>query len=230
MLLIISLFFNLTFITTSFAQNTSSVELFPIDSRPFGLSYEDYVKNYWKLMLSIPAVNNTMNDEAKVTCTNEQDISNTSIFYLPSNLGGKSERTCKIPEGLAIFIPIIMVEFSTKEAPSLTISELHDSAKSDQDQVSSLYLKVDNTVFNDADLRKYRTHTADFQAKFADKGLFGVIAGGNSTVVADGYHVIIKPLPKGTHTIHSVGVLPCIETDCLEPNFTTDVKTNLIVE
>jgi hypothetical protein len=221
----------LLLISTSFGQKTSSVEIYPLDSKPFGLSYEDYVKNYWKLMLRIPEAQNPMNDAAGVLCTYEQDISNSSIFYLPTNLGGKSpDRTCKIPEGLSIFIPIMMVESSTKEMGNVTISELHQNSKDDQDKVNSLSLTVDSTKLNYEDLKKYRTHTKDFQVNFPDKGLFGVINGGPATVVADGYHVLIKPLSKGTHVIHTSGVLPCLETECKEPNFITDVNTTLIVE
>ena len=54
-------------------------------------------------------------------------------------------------------IPVMQVEFSDKEAPGASIEELSLSAKTDQDSVNSLYLKVGDKEYDFEDLRKYRT-------------------------------------------------------------------------
>ncbi|MFI5405632.1 MAG: hypothetical protein ACHQ1D_03875 [Nitrososphaerales archaeon] len=205
------------------------IELFPLDSKPFGLSYEDHIKNYWKLLLSLPVSNNPMEDKTGEKCTTGQENSNSSVFYLAGNTGGGSVITCKIRSGLSVFIPIITVEASQAEVPKATIDDLHKIARNDQDHVTSLYLKVNNTEFNNQDLRGYRTHTKEFPVVFPNDALFGASAG-PSMVVADGYYVLTKPLLVGNYTINIKSSLACLNPDCLEPTFASDIKYNLIVE
>jgi len=95
----------------------------------------------------------------------------------------------------------MVVEWSDKEVPNASVEELHKSAKKDQDSVNSLYLKIGNKEYQYEDLLKYRTHTDDFEVVFPDNGLFGVIEGGLSKVVADGFYIITEPLVKGSYPI-----------------------------
>jgi hypothetical protein len=43
-------------------------------------------------------------------CANGQSGSNSSVFYLSGNGGGVSERTCKVPAGKGLFIPVSSME------------------------------------------------------------------------------------------------------------------------
>lgn len=93
------------------------------------------------------------------------------FFYLSGNGEGKSDRTCKVPAGKGLFIPVMVVEWSDKEVPNASVEELHKSAKKDQDSVNSLYLKICDKEYNYEDLLKYRTHTDDFEVVFPNNGL-----------------------------------------------------------
>jgi hypothetical protein len=216
-----------SFFAKSYAQVNKSIDIFPINSAPFGKPYEEYVKNYWKLMLPIPIDKNPMEDKTGERCTFGQEMSGP-VFYLPGNTGGSSSLTCKIRTGLAVFIPIMTEEASQAEVPKATISDLHKVAKNDQDHVTSLYLKINNIEFKDQDLRKFRTHTREFQVTFPNHALFGA-APGVSAVVADGYYVITKPLSEGNYNIIIKSSLACLKPDCVEPTFASDIKYNLIV-
>ena len=207
---------------------SNSVNIFPPGSKPYGLTYAEHIKNFWKLVLSIPADKNPTNDPTGEKCANGQSNSNSSVFYLSGNGGGKSDRTCKIPSGKGLLIPVMVVEWSDKEVPNASVEELHKSAKKDQDSVNSLYLKIGDKEYKYEDLLKYRTHTDDFEVVFPDNGLFGVIEGGPSKVVADGFYIITEPLAKGSYPIHFKSSLICLDPDCAEPNFATDVKYNVI--
>ena len=99
--------------------------------------------------------------------------SNSSVFYLTYNNGGVSERTCEVPAGKGLFIPVMQVEFSEKDSPGATIEDLKLAAKTDQDSVNSLYLKIGDKEYNFDDLRQYRTTTDAFDVDFADNGIFG---------------------------------------------------------
>lgn len=217
----------LSYISLSFGQNGNIVDIFPPDSKPFGLSYEDHIINQWKFLLSTPADQNPMEDKTGERCTYGQDLSNSSVFHLSGNAGGTSEITCKIPAGLGLVINIISVEASEAESPNSTIEDLHAIAKNDQEHVTSTYLKINDQDFKD--LKKYRFHTDVFDVIFPENAIFGASAG-PSKAVADGYYVITKPLTPGNYTIVVKGSLVCLEPDCLEPAFATEMKYNLIVE
>jgi hypothetical protein len=117
--------------TLSSVGGSNSVNIFPPGSKPYGLTYSDHIKNFWKWALAIPDKENPVNDQTGEKCTTGQSNTNSSVFYLTLNNGGVSERTCKVPAGKGLFIPVMQVEWSDKEAPGASVEELHKSAKKD---------------------------------------------------------------------------------------------------
>ena len=213
----------------SFAAGISSVNIFSPESKPYGLSYEQHVKNFWKWIISLPQDKNPWADQTGKNCAIGQLETNASVFYLSGNGGGKSDRICKVPAGKGLFIPVSPMEISDKEAPNRSIEDLHKIAKKDQDSVTSLYLKIGNKEYSRQDLEKYRTPTEEFEVTFPKNAIFGATEG-ISKAVADGYYVITQPLEKGNYTILYKSSLICPEIDCIQPNFAQDIKYNLIVE
>jgi hypothetical protein len=61
---------------------------------------------------------------------------------LAFNNGGISERTCNVPVGKVLLILVMQVEISDKETPGATPEKLKLAAKTDQDSINSLYLKI----------------------------------------------------------------------------------------
>jgi hypothetical protein len=113
------------------------------------------------------------------------------------------------------------MEISDKEAPNSSVEQLHSIAKSDQDSVTSLYLKIDDKEYNREDLRGFRTDTGDFEVIFPKNAIFGA-SEGPSKVVADGYYVITEPLEKGNHTV--------VYKATLSLPFAMDITYNIIAE
>jgi hypothetical protein len=208
---------------------SNSVNIYPPGSKPYGLSYEEQIKNFWKWIISFPKDKSPWNDQTGQNCDNGQSGTNSSVFYLSGNGGGKSERTCKVPAGKGLFIPVSPMEASDKEVPNKSVEELHKISKKDQDSVTSLYLKINDKEYNREALSKYRTHTGDFEVAFPKNAIFGA-SEGISKAVADGYYIITQPLPKGNHTIEYKSSLICPGTECLQPNFAQDIKYNIIAE
>jgi hypothetical protein len=209
---------------------SNPLNIFPPGSKPYGLPYDKHIENFWKWSLAIPAKENPVDDPTGEKCATGQSNTNSSPFYLAFNNGGISERTCKVLAGKGLIIPIMQVEISDKEIPGATPEELKLAAKTDQDSVNSLYLKIDDKEYNFEDLRKYRMNTDIFEVDYADNGIFGVIEGGPSKVAADGYYIITEPLPKGNHTVHYKSSLSCLDPGCAEPNFAQDIKYNIVAE
>ena len=113
------------------AAVTQSVNIFPPDNKPYGLSYEEHVKNFWKWVISFPIDKSPWEDQTGANCDNGQSKTNSSVFYLSSNGGGTSDRTCKVPAGKGLFIPVSPVEISDKEAPNASVEDLHRLTKKD---------------------------------------------------------------------------------------------------
>lgn len=153
---------------------------------------------------------------------------NSSVFYLAPNGGGHSERTCKVPVGKGLMIPVMHVECSEFESPGASPMELTDCAKRDQDKVNSLYLKIDDKEYQYDNLTKYRTRTEPFKTTWPDQAIFGIEKGGNSTVVADGWLIITEPVAKGNHTIYFKSSLLPDPTGA--EGYATDIKYNVIAE
>ena len=214
---------------TSFAAVNNSVNIFPPGGKPYGLTYSDHIKNFWNFIISLPADKSPWEDKTGANCDNGQSQKNSPVFYLSGNGGGISNRTCKVPAGKGLFIPVSPMEISDKEAPKASVDQLDKIAKKDQDSVTSLYLKIDDKEYNRADLSKYRIHTGVFEVTFPNNAIFGATQG-ISKAVADGYYVITEPLAKGTYNIHYASSLICPGTDCLQPNFAQDVKYTIIVQ
>jgi hypothetical protein len=209
---------------------STPVNIFPPGSKPYDLTYDKHIENFWKWLLSIPAKENPINDPTGEKCATGQLNTNSSLFYLAFNNGGVSERTCEVPVGKGLFIPVMQVELSEKDTPGATIEDLKLTAKTDQDSVNSLYLKIGDKEYNFDDLRPYRTDTDAFNVDYADNGIFGIVEGGPTKTVADGYYIMTDPLPKGNHTVHYKSSLSCLDPGCAEPNFAQDIKYNIIAK
>jgi hypothetical protein len=209
----------------------NSVNIIPPGGKPYGLPYSEHIKNFWKWNLAIPAKDNPINDPTGEKCATGQSNTSSPVFYLAFNNGGFSQRTCKVPAGKALFIPVMQVEESGKEFPKAqTAQDLSKAAKTDQDSVNSLYLKIGDKEYNYQDLLKYRTHTDPFIVNFANNGIFGILQGGPTNDVADGFYILTQPLAKGTYPIHFKSSLICAQPDCDTPNFAQDITYTIIAQ
>lgn len=209
---------------------SNTVNIFPPGAKPYGLPYSEHIQKYWKWIIHIPAKDSPRNDTSGERCASGQSNLNSSVFYLSANTGGKSERTCVVPAGKGLFIPVMQVEISDKEIPNASVEELAQSAKKDQDSVNSLNLKIDDREYTYDNLTKYRTRTEPFEVIFPNNGIFGIVEGGKSKAVADGFYVITEPLTKGNHTINFKSSLICPDPDCADPNFAMDIKYHIIAK
>ena len=170
-----------------------------------------------------------MEDPTGEKCLNGQTNSSSQVFYLSHNSGGRTERTCELPAGKGLLIPVMEVENSDKEIPGASVEDLKSASKKDQDSVNNLYLQIDGKEWKYADLIKYRTNPTDaFEVVFPDNAIYGIVKGGSSKVVSDGFYILTEPLTNGNHTVHFKSSLICLDPDCSDPNFVQDVQYNIV--
>lgn len=171
--------------------------VYGIDSKPYGISYEDWTIKFWQWLLSIPVPRNPAVDQTGEFCQEKQG--NDPVFFLVFSGSGGASRTCDVPAGKAILIPINVVECSLVEIPGATEEELHTCATEDESSNPGLFLSVDGKELKELD--KYRIHSRIFNFTLPEDPWIGKDPG-PSRAVSDGYWVILEPLPPGKHEIN----------------------------
>jgi hypothetical protein len=85
--------------------------VFSPDSKPFNKTYSEWSAEWWQFVLSIPAADNPLLDNTGDLCAVGQ---HGPVWFLAGAFGGTVERACTMPEGKAIFIPVInLVDINT---------------------------------------------------------------------------------------------------------------------
>src|SRR5919199_4030642 len=89
-------------------MNPPSELLFPVDSKPYGLTYGEWTIKWWQWLLSIPISSNPAFDTTGSFANINQNES--SVFFLCQTIEANDiapTRKCTIPSGKGIFMPII---------------------------------------------------------------------------------------------------------------------------
>jgi hypothetical protein len=208
----------------------ASVNIFPPNGKPYGLPIDKHIENFWKWQISMPAEpegEHPISDLTGEKCTKGQSNSSSPVFYL-SGAGGKTvNRTCEVPAGKGLLIPVMTVVATEKEYPGSSTANLANIAIEDQDTVMALSLDINGKKYSFDDLKKFRNTTGEFEVIFPKDGIFGVTEEGPSKAVADGYYLLTEPLSQGNYTINYKGALgnPVEGT-----NFQHDISYKLIVK
>jgi hypothetical protein len=208
---------------TTTSASSNNIQVFPPDSRPYNLTYADWSAKWWQWALSIPANINPLLDQTGENC----DVNQSGpVWFLAGTQGGPAERSCIIPEGMAIFFPIINGYGSFVENPLIkTESELRALSKSTFDQVRVVEATVDRVKLEN--LENHRLQSPLFNFTYPENNIGGVPPGA-SQAIAEGYWVMLHPLAAGEHTIHfRGGIVDPTATGAI--NFVTDVTYHLTI-
>ena len=206
-------------------EATISSQVFPPDSKPFGLTYGEWSAKWWQWALSIPKEKSPFIDETGKNCGEGQNDPN--VFFLAGTLGGPAKRTCTITSDKAIFFPIINIEADLLHTPETkTVEELKKFTKGDQDSVTHLSAEIDGLKLTDLD--RYRVQSPVFNLTYPANNIYGVNSGIPTIAMSDGTWIMLKPLSPGEHDVRFTGVLVDFTVTTPE-NFVTDITYNLTV-
>jgi hypothetical protein len=120
----------------------SNSTIFPPDSQPYGLSYGEWTAKWWQWAHSIPTENNPQLDETGEDCAQSQNQTGP-VWFLAGTGGGSAERTCTVPAGKAILIPIINAAYLRTAGE--TEEEMRTGAKEWIDTVTTLEASINGT-------------------------------------------------------------------------------------
>jgi hypothetical protein len=181
-------------------------ESFQSSSSYAGLTYGQWTVKWWKWAISNPADRNPVVDNSgRYAATNQP----TDIWFLAGILADEKKerkypkRECTIPSGRPVLIPILNCETDSIEYPELK----HDDELLEHlsNQVESIERKecyingqqiIPQRVQSDPLIFDIYVHP-DFDQKHHK--------GGDSRAAADGYWVLLKPLPTGKYSIRFEG-------------------------
>lgn len=170
--------------------------------RAYGKTVGEWSAEWWQWGLSAPFDVNPIIDE---TGKHAHVGQSGPVWFLAGTFPGVGpvERTCVVPRGKAILIPVVNAAFWGPE--DITegedyfefVQNLRDQAAVlKPENVIELECRIDDLVLEREDLLKLRAKSQPFGFTAApDFGIKGDLA------VSDGYWVLLKPLKPGWHTI-----------------------------
>jgi len=212
--------------------------IFPRNATLFGDSYEGWAAAWWQWLLAIPK---DINPNLDAPCDVDQS---GQVFFLGGNFGGTSTRSCTMPEGKAIFFPIVNVLVSSCPEyaddvytceTAMSEDALHEDATWVMDQDKSMTLVIDGVAIDD--LGEYRAQTDTFldtaPPAWDDRfwpdctgpireNACGVPVGSARNTVSDGHWIMLRPLSPGNHQIHFGASVP-------DFGFSLDITYNIVV-
>lgn len=169
------------------------ISIYPIESKPFGLTYSEWTVKWWQWLLSIPKSQNPAFDDTGAFAKMQQDDPN--IFFLCQTIEPRGKvplRTVDLPANKSIFMPII--NWISIDEEGETEEELTMEAKKKIDVATDLRLTIDDVTIED-ELKKYRASSPAFTTILPEDNVLDSKPG-KHLCVSDGYWLFFKPLKK----------------------------------
>jgi hypothetical protein len=203
--------------------DTINPGVFSVDSKPYGMSYGQWIAKWTQWLISIPQSSNPITDPTGVRCTENQS---GPVWFLPGTNGGSAERNCTIPLGKAILFPVISSECDFASFPNVkSDGQLILCAQADVNRAVNLQANIDGVSLKQLD--KYRLTSPVFNVVFLTNNIYGATAGPTQGST-DGYWVFLQPLSIGKHELHFSGLTPG-NPSTGTTNFAIDVTYHLTI-
>ena len=211
--------------TMAYARNANP-GVFPINSRPYGLTYGQWSARWWQYAFQQTTLDICATDKP-----------GSQVIFLAGN---SAINSCTVPSGKAIMFPIFNVEWSVAEAekqPQFTPGQscfVPAEPNGTTDATfpnASLEADVDGVTLQN--LTDYRAVSAPFTFTTVEGNPFGLCPADGpcpltSRAVADGFWIMLMPLSPGAHTIHFTATVPFPEYGDLK--YTADTTYHLTVQ
>ena len=195
--------------------------VFSIDAKPYGITYAEWTARWWQWIFSIPEINHPSLDLTGEKCAIGQE---GPVWFLTQTFGGPAERTCTIPAGKAVLIPIITGECDYLNTPDVTSESGLLGCAIEGNEGAVMEFTIDGRRLQN--LENYRVHSQIFDLTITPNNPFRSTPGTTKAIV-DGFYVFLEPLSPGKHDIHFTGTI----VDVTGPySYATDVTYHLTVK
>jgi hypothetical protein len=175
------------------AQN-GSPEIYTKDSKPYGISYSEWISKWWQWSQSIPGTVHPREHPSEQNCKVSQQ---GPVWFLADLLNGKQERTCTIPSGKAILVPLVGGFCGADSAGVKNDNDLRNCATAGDDY-ATMQVTIDGKPIKN--LEQNRAQSGFFSITYGNDNIYKHMP---ATVkgFADGYYLFLKPLTPGTHVV-----------------------------
>lgn len=180
-------------------------DIFSTESKPYGLTLEEWAAKWWQWAYSQPKGSNPLvDDKTGELCNTRQD--NEKVWYLAGSLvnNSKVERFCTIPVGKAILFPVLVAECSILKSnwwSNLFGNSMEDLWKICDAQIVKLDTKVDNQSVKPVYVKSSKL----FELLFPPNNVKDVEPM-MTQAVNKGYWLMLNSLTEGKHNITSFAV------------------------
>jgi hypothetical protein len=186
----------------------------PNDAVVSGKTIGEWSADWLKWMVVIPTNQNPMLDpDGSSAAVGQPDGSVFFLGFVPGFTPGTVTRRFSVPEGKYLFLPVMFYEADNVNTfPLLSVEELRDQAAGIVDNPIELHASIDGIEV--PNLLEHRAISPVFSFFYEIADNFHTwafngqpITGVVDPVIADGYWLMVEPLPPGVHTIHYGGTL-----------------------
>jgi hypothetical protein len=227
-----------TLFTSAYADQP---KVYTQDSVVFNRTFSDWSAAWHQWADSMPAKKHPLFDTA--SCSEGQS---GPVWFLggrfcaidinPECENAPAVRTCDIPEGVALYFPVLNSACLDAEAANGLcleagpfIPQMRKVIADIIDQTTGLQVTVDGERIEGNLRKKFRVQSNVYTSLLPEGNLYQalgepVIVKGSYVGVGDGVYVMLKPLKKGNHTLNLKGSFPP------QFNFSLDFTYNLIVQ
>jgi hypothetical protein len=184
---------------------------FPMDDMPYGQSFGEWTKDWWRHILSFPCDHQPLDDPQGL---NVQKRQTGPVYFLPATNGGSASREVIIPEGKAILLSMVNMVYDYPcthagfgpDSGQTLESFLTEGARRGIDLAEDLTVILDG---NEIPVSEEHRITSDMFYFTGNPSLVNCydacITGESQAAVSDGYWMMLKPLEPGVHTLRFGG-------------------------
>jgi hypothetical protein len=166
------------------------------DSKPFGISYGEWLAKWVQWFIQIPSEVHPREHYTPERCATGQS---GPVWFLVDILKGKEERTCTIPTGKAILLPVLSGScWDDNTDPSIKTEEGLTKCSKAGNEYGLISATLDGKTLKGLD--RYRAQSPFFEIKVPQDNVFNNVPGVWKAKV-DGFFVFLEPLPPGEHTL-----------------------------
>jgi hypothetical protein len=167
-----------------------------------GASQSQWSRKWWQWALSFDAEDSPVVDQTGSLCRAGQQ---GPVWFLAGGFGNaRVVRECKVPAGKYLFFPLANYVATPTEGGAPTCEVMMRDARQLTDGASRLVLKIDGPLQPGLE-----AHRVDTRGCF-DAGARRRPSEPVFPSAGNGYYVMLKPLPPGTHEIEFGAVLPAV--------------------
>ncbi len=163
------------------------------------VSQGELSRRWWEWAMSFDDESSPVADRTGALCGNRQE---GDVWFLAGTYGtARTVRSCRVPRDKYLFFPLINYVLAPGRGRTGTCAQMSRDVARMTDGVELLVLEIDGVRHDN--LARHRQATPECFNLWARSGT------GDSAFpsAANGYYVMLKPLPPGRHTINFGGAL-----------------------